>query len=135
VNGRDLVGIGAMGLLGGTFGWPTGPVGIAVLTVVGLSLGWGAARAGARWLVVIPVAAGTGIGALVGWSVVHAICRPASCAGAEITAAVVTGIGSLVGVGLVVALAARSFDEYREAVATNRPPPEAGCEAEEGPEA
>ena len=52
---------------------------------------------------------------------------------AFVVAAVVTGLGALVGVGLVVALVTRSFDEYHEAVAANRPPPEPGCETDEQP--
>jgi len=31
------------------------------------------------------------------------------------------------------ALAMRSFDEYRSAVAEHRPPPTAGCETDEAP--
>ncbi len=76
----------------------------------------------------LTVAAGTGAGALVGQGIVRALCLPGSCPAFEATAAVLTGLGALVGVGLVVALVTRSFDEYHEAIAANRPPPTPGCE-------
>lgn len=128
---RDLAGTASLAVLGGAFGWPTGPVGIGILAGVGVVLGIVVTLAGVRWLVAVPVLAGTGIGALAGWNVIHAICQPAGCPGAEISTAVVTGVGSFVGVGLVVALAARSFDEYREATAMRRSPPDTGRDADE----
>jgi hypothetical protein len=57
---------------------------------------------------------------MIGRSIAAALCRPGTCLGVEIVAAVLTGIGAFVGVGLIVALATRSFDEYRERPAGSR---------------
>ena len=61
----------------------------------------------------------------------HALCLPSECPAAESGAAIITAIGAFIGVGLVVALATRSFDEHREAIAAGRPPPTPGCETGE----
>ncbi len=78
-----------------------------------------------RPMVTLVVAVATVAGIVAGHSVVAALCRPGSCVPLEITGAAITGVGALVGTGLVVALVARSFDEYRTA---NRPPdPPSDC--------
>lgn len=80
------------------------------------------AAAKVRWLVAVPVISAAFIGALLGRGVVRALCLPAGCPLTEAVAAVLTGLGALVGVGLVVSLATRSFEEYRQASATHRAP-------------
>jgi hypothetical protein len=84
-----------------------------------------------RATVALALVASLAIGAIIGQGIVHALCLPAGCVGAESVAAVVTGIGALIAMGLVVALVTRSFEEYHEAVAARRPPPEPGCESDE----
>ena len=84
-------------------------------------------RAEVRPVVAVFVIAGTITGAFVGAAIAALLCQPESCLGVEIAAGVLTGIGALVGVGIIAALTARSFDEYRTAVAANRPPPTTGC--------
>ena len=101
---------------------------IAVGGVAGLVFGIAVVALKIRAVVALSVAFGTVIGALLGKSIVHALCLPGECRAAESGAAVVTAIGAFVGVGLVVALATRSFDEHREAIAAGRPPPTPGCE-------
>lgn len=105
---------------------------IIVGAVAGLALGIAVVALKIRAVVALSVAFGTVIGGLLGKSIVHALCLPSTCPAAESGAAVVTAIGAFVGVGLVVALATRSFDEHREAVAAGRPPPTPGCETGEG---
>ena len=80
-----------------------------------------------RPIVAVFVIVGTVTGAFVGAAIAALLCQPSSCLGIEIAAAVVTGVGAFVGVGMIAALTARSFDEYRTAVAANRPPPTTGC--------
>jgi hypothetical protein len=91
-----------------------GAAGAVLGGIVGGIVGLFVARYQIRLAVAAPVVVGTLAGGLLGKSIVRALCLPGSCAGAEITAAVLTGAGSLVGVGLVVALVMRSFDEFRE---------------------
>lgn len=102
--------------------------------LAGLATGIAIGATGMRPLVAVSVATGTVIGFIVGRSIVSVLCAPEGCATVEWVAGVATGAGALVGVGLVVALATRSFEEYHEAVAAHRPPPEPGCEADESPE-
>ncbi len=120
------VGAGSGWLLGGWFG-------IAIGGAAGAAFGLVASLLDLRPAVALTVAAGTGGGALVGQGIVQALCLPGSCPGSEAAAAVFTGAGAFVGVGLVVALVTRSFDEYREALADNRPPPTPGCETGDDP--
>jgi hypothetical protein len=101
---------------------------IVVGAIAGLLFGIAVVALRIRAVVAFSVAAGTVIGALLGKSIVHALCLPSTCPAAETGAAVFTAIGAFIGVGLVVALATRSFDEHREAVAAGRPPPTPGCE-------
>ena len=103
--------------------------------LVGLVTGVAIGITGVRPLVAASVAAGTVIGFIVGRSIVSVLCAPTGCAAVEWIAGLATAAGAFVGVGLVVALATRSFEEYHEAVAAQRPPPEPGCEADEPPEA
>ena len=83
--------------------------------------------AGVRAVVAVPVGVGAGVGAYLGGTIVGVLCEPSGCPAFEAGAALLTGIGALVGVGLVVALATRSFDEYREGQARREAaaPPEA----------
>jgi hypothetical protein len=101
---------------------------IIIGAVAGLAFGITVVALRIRAVVALSVALGTVIGAFLGKSIVHALCLPSECPAAEGGAAVITAIGAFIGVGLVVALATRSFDEHREAVAAGRPPPTPGCE-------
>ena len=87
-----------------------------------------------RPLVAAPVGIGAGIGAYLGGTIVEVICEPKGCPAFETVAATTTGIGALVGIGLVVALATRSFDEYREAVARGAQGPAHSSGGPDGPE-
>ena len=116
------LGIASMLLFGAEGIW------IVVGAVAGIAFGIAVAALKIRAVVALSVALGTVIGALLGKSIVHALCLPNECRAAESGAAVVTAIGAFIGVGLVVALATRSFDEHREAIAAGRPPPTPGCE-------
>ncbi len=82
--------------------------------LLGMLIGVGVALVGIRLGVAVPVLTGMVAGGVLGRGIVHALCLPESCRGAEVAAALLTGLGSLVAVGLVVALVARSFDEYKE---------------------
>lgn len=126
---RSVALVVGMAALGGGSGWLlAGVAGLIAGLVCGGAFGVVALRLELRAAVALTVAAGTGGGALVGQGIVRALCLPGSCPGFEAVAAVLTGLGALVGVGLVVALVTRSFDEYREAIAANRPSPTPGCE-------
>ena len=112
----------AIGLLGG---WVLGgPVLGVALMVAGAGYGALANRYRVRGVIAVAVLAGTLVGALIGARVTHVLCLPGSCAGLEISAALVAGIGAFVGVGLVAALVTRSFDEYRESVTRPLPTPD-----------
>jgi hypothetical protein len=124
VLGSTAIVLGAGWALGGTMGAVIG-------SLVGLGLGLIAARLQMRVMVALALVGSLAIGAIIGQGIVHALCLPAGCIAAESFAAVVTGIAALVAVGLVVALVTRSFEEYHEAVAARRPPPEPGCESDE----
>jgi hypothetical protein len=84
-----------------------------------------------RALVALALIVSLAIGAIIGQGIVHALCLPDGCVAAESVAAVVTAVAAVVAMGLVVALVTRSFEEYNEAVAARRPPPEPGCETGE----
>ena len=120
-------------VLGAATGWLVGggTSGIVVGFVVGMLLGGAAAWLDVRLVVSLSVVVGTVAGAFIGRNIVRTLCLPGACPALEITAAVLTGIGAFIGIGLVVALVTRSFDEYHEAVARDRPPPRTGC----GPDA
>jgi Ni/Fe-hydrogenase subunit HybB-like protein len=81
--------------------------------------------------VLVPVAVATAVGGVIGWMVATVSCRPGSCAFTAwfiaIAAALVTGFG----MGVVVVLAIRSLDEWREASRSGREPPGPGCEGQE----
>lgn len=104
-----------------------GPIGGAIGAGVGGVLGVVAERAHVRTVVAVAVIAGTATGVFVGASIASVLCFPSNCLWIEIAAGVATGFGALVGVGLIAALTARSFDEYRAAATANRPPPTTGC--------
>lgn len=86
-----------------------------------------------RPLVAVTVGVGAGLGAFLGGRIVAVLCEPSGCPAFEATAATTTGIGALVGIGLVVALATRSFDEYREAQERGAPPPTSSCAVDDKP--
>lgn len=130
-SGALLLVIGSVLVAGGA-GWLLGSTtGMVIGGSMGLLAGLGAVAAGMRPVVGVSLVAGAAGGATVGHGIAEALCRPGSCAGMATAAAVVTAIGAVIGVGLVVALVTRSFDEYRDAMAANRPPPEPGCETDE----
>lgn len=108
-----------------------GPIGALIGAVAGGAMGVIADRASVRPGVAIFVTAGTITGAFVGAAIARVLCLPAACVWIELIAGIVTGIGALIGVGMIAALTARSFDEYREATAANRPPPTTGCDRDE----
>jgi len=116
---------------GGVLGLVAGSTGTVVVgATVGAATGAAIAFFRIRPLVSIAVAVGTVVGVVVGRSVIRVLCAPSGCPTVEWITGVATGLGAFVGVGLVVALATRSFDEYHEALAANRPPPSPGCETE-----
>jgi len=113
-------------------GWAiAGASGSVIGAVLGLVLGAVAVRIQMRVAVSLALIGSLAIGAIIGQGVVHALCLPSGCRTAESLAAVVTGIAALIAMGLVVALVTRSFEEYHEAIAARRPPPEPGCETNE----
>jgi len=115
-------------------GWLlSGPIGALIGGIAGTAMGVIADRASVRPGVAVFVIAGTITGAFVGAAIARVLCLPASCVWIEVIAGIVTGIGALVGVGMIAALTARSFDEYREATAANRPPPTTGCSRDDDP--
>jgi len=131
---RTAATVGALVAVCAAAGWLFGGgfTGLTAGTVCGMATGLAVVRLRIRPVVAVTVVAGTAAGALVGQGVVRALCRPGSCRSVETVAAVLTGMGALIGVGLVVALVTRSFDEYRETTAANRPPPTPGREPGEG---
>jgi ABC-type Fe3+ transport system permease subunit len=129
VTGRDLAGIVLLIAAGIAGGMIISAVGAVILGLVGAVLGFIVARTGVRWLVAIPVVVGTVAGAVLGWAVTHAFCRPDGCPVGESIAAALTGVASFIGIGLVVALATRSFDEYRESAAAQYTDPNAGSDS------
>jgi hypothetical protein len=110
--------IGLMAGLGGAL--LGGGVAAVIGALVGIAAGFLAVRAGVRPVVALVVSAGAIGGALAGDGIVRALCFPGSCPGLATTASALTGLGALIGVGLVTALVARSFDEYRLAEAVRR---------------
>lgn len=120
-----IVGAIAAGALPGLL--LAGPIGGLVGAMLGGVMGLIAERAGIRRMVTLAVVAGTATGTFVGAAIAGVLCRPATCLWLEVTAGIVTGVGAFVGVGMIAALTARSFDEYRDAVAARRPPPTTGC--------
>lgn len=90
--------------------------------LLGVLIGVGVALLGIRLGVAVPVLTAMVAGGVLGRGIVHALCLPGSCRGAEMAATLLTGLGSLVAVGLVVALVARSFDEYKESRAQSPEP-------------
>jgi hypothetical protein len=109
------------GLMGGALGAAISAGIFGILALLG-------AKANIRPAIVSTVLVGTMAGALIGSSVVQAICLPSACVPLEIAGGVVSALVSFVGVGLVAALVARSFDEYNERAETGLPPTGVGCE-------
>ena len=118
-------------LVGGVLGGVLlgGVVAVVIGGLIGSVLAGAAITLRLRPLVAISLAGGSLAGLFVGGAVVRVLCLPSRCPALETFGGLVTAAGALVGVGVVAALAARSFDEYREAVAAGRPPPEPGCES------
>lgn len=137
LGARSVGYIVAATAIGAVAGWAIGTT--TAWVVVGGVFGLGTAimvlLVGVRPFVAIPVAAGAGIGAYLGGTVVGVLCEPSGCAAFEAGASVVTGLGALVGIGLVVALTTRSFDEYQEALQRGKRPSTTGCSTgeEDGP--
>lgn len=114
---------------GSGMGWLIGqsPAWTTVGAIMGLGIAAMILVFRVRPIVAVSVGTGAGVGAYVGGTIVGVLCEPQGCAVFEATAATVTGVGALVGIGLVVALATRSFDEFREATEQGRKPPTTGC--------
>ena len=129
---RNVLITGGSALAGAIAAWVIGQS--LPWVIVGAVVGAGTAAmivlVGVRPIVALPVGFGAGIGAYTGGTVVGVICEPQGCAAFEASAAAITGIGALVGTGLVVALATRSFDEYRDAVDRGVDPPVTACKTE-----
>ena len=116
-------------LFGGFTGWLIGGgLGAVLGTAVFGGLAIVGARANVRPAIVATVLVGTMTGALIGSSIVEAICLPATCTALEITGGLVSAVIAFIGVGLVAALVTRSFDEYNERVDAGLPPTGVGCE-------
>jgi hypothetical protein len=132
---RSLPTAAAAALVGAGFGVLIGrsPVWGTVGAIIALGTALLVAVFRVRRLVAIAVATGAGVGAFLGGTIVSVLCEPRGCPLFSATAATLTGLGALVGIGLVVALVTRSFDEYREAVARDLPPPRTGCGPGTGP--
>jgi MFS family permease len=112
---EHLATVGSSVLAGLVPGWLlAGPTGGMVGGFIGAVIGIVADRFKVRTVIAASVTAGAVTGAFIGSSIVAVLCRPGTCIGLEVLAAVLTGFGAFVGVGIIVALAARSFDEYRE---------------------
>lgn len=110
-----LIAVGVCLIAGLVPGWLlAGPTGGVIGGIIGSAIGLIAARFEVRTVVAASVTAGAVTGAFIGSGIVSVFCRPASCVGFEILAAVLTGLGAFVGVGIIVALATRSFEEYQE---------------------
>jgi len=133
---KRLAIIGAATLVGSVAGWAVdrSAAWATIGAVVALGIAAMILILGVRPLVAAPVGVGAGIGAYLGGTIVGVLCEPAGCPGFEAVAATTTGIGALVGIGLVVALATRSFDEYREAIERGARPPTSSCGVDEKPE-
>ena len=111
-------------LIGGSLGAVLGAFAFGGLAIIG-------ARANVRPAIVATVLVATMTGALIGSSIVQAICLPSACTALEITGGTVTAVLSFIGVGLVAALVTRSFDEYNERIDAGLPPTGVGCETPE----
>ena len=112
-----LAAIGAAATIGALLGALMGVVWAIIGGLMGLATAVLISVYRVRAVVAIPVAVAAGIGAYVGGTIIGVLCEPEGCPAFEAFGALTTGLGALVGVGLVVALATRSFDEYRESMA------------------
>ncbi len=135
--GRRWIPIGAATAIGAALGWliDSSAAWVTIGAIIGVGVATMIVVYGMRPLVAAPIGIGAGIGAYLGGTIVGVLCEPAGCPVFEAAAATTTGIGALVGIGLVVALAARSFDEYQDAVRRGTPPPTSSCSSEDRPEA
>ena len=128
----DVLAISATTLLGGVTWWLLGGMIGAVVGGIGSGiLAFAGARANIRPAIVSTVLVGTMAGALIGSSIVQAICLPSVCRPLEVTGGIVAAAFSFVGVGLVAALVARSFDEHNERTVQGLAETDVGCEAGE----
>ncbi|MDK1009612.1 MAG: hypothetical protein QGM46_01665 [Actinomycetota bacterium] len=131
MRATDVLAVSATVFFGGVTGWLTGETTAALFgAFVAGAVALLGARAGVRPGVMTTVLVGTMSGWLIGSSVVHAICLPATCEALEVTGGVVTAALSFIGVGLVAALVTRSFDEYYERDEAGLPPTSVGCETD-----
>ncbi len=118
MNIHDGATVALNSALGFAGGWILGgPTMAVVLFTVGAAFAVFANRFDIRTTLAVVVFGAALVGAIIGARVVHVLCLPGSCVAMETTAGVVTAIGAFIGVGLVAALVARSFDEYREETA------------------
>jgi hypothetical protein len=128
----DVLAVLTSTLFGGITGWMIGGNLGAVLGIAAFGgLAIVGARANVRPAIVATVLVGAMTGALIGSSVVQAICLPSTCTAFEITGGLVSAVLAFIGVGLVAALVTRSFDEYNERVDAGLPPTGVGCETDE----
>lgn len=81
--------------------------------------------------VLFPVALAAAVGGVIGWMVATVSCRPDGCAVTAWIVAVAAAVIAGFGMGVVVVLAVRSLDEWREARSAGREPPGPGCESGE----
>jgi hypothetical protein len=132
IRASDVASIVATSLFGAVTGWLLADViGAVVSGVVVAFLAFLGARANIRPAIISVVLVATMAGALIGSSIVEAICLPSTCTVLEATGGAVTAVLTFIGVGLVAALVTRSFDEYNEREAQGLPPTEVGCEVPE----
>jgi len=132
IRASDVASIVATSLFGAVTGWLLADViGAVVSGVLFAVLAFLGARANIRPAIVSVVLVATMAGALIGSSIVEAICLPSTCTVFEATGGVVTAVLTFIGVGLVAALVTRSFDEYNEREAEGLPPTDVGCEVPE----
>jgi hypothetical protein len=128
----DVLAVLTSALFGGITGWLIGGNLGAVLGIAAFGgLAMVGARANVRPAIVATVLVGAMTGALIGSSIVQAICLPSTCTALEITGGLISAVLAFIGVGLVAALVTRSFDEYNERIDAGLPPAGVGCETEE----
>lgn len=111
----DVVSLMFVALAGAAAGWAVGgTMGALVVSLVTGAFAYLGSLANMRPAVVSTVLIATIAGGFIGSRVVQAICLPQTCQGTEWVGGITVGILTLVGVGLLTALVARSFDEFRE---------------------
>jgi len=120
MRASDMLSALAVVFFGAITGWLIADAsGALIIAALSALLALGGIRARIRPGVVSTVLVGTMAGALIGSSVVEAICMPSTCQSLEIAGGVIAAVISFFGVGLVAALVTRSFDEYNEQQTTD----------------